>query len=192
MPNYRRFYQPGSTVFLTWVTYHRKTLFAESNNIHLFRQAVQRAKSEQPFDIDAAVILPEHVHFILTFPSNDNDYSKRVGRIKALFTKALKNKDHALTHVSPSRRKHRESDVWQRRFWEHTIRNEEEYKCYLDYIHYNPVKHGLVRCPHLWQYSSFHKWVGEGHYCSDWACQCNGETDFKLRRFEDIALKVGE
>lgn len=78
--------------------------------------------------------------------------------------------------VSASRLKHRESDVWQRRFWEHAIKDEADLHQYLDYIHYNPVKHGLVSCPHLWSYSSFSKWVNQGEYAQNWGCICGGKS----------------
>jgi putative transposase len=80
-----------------------------------------------------------------------------------------------------SRQKHRESDVWQRRFWEHVIRDEADFRKHLDYLHYNPVKHGLVRCPHEWQVSSFHRWVEQGMYAIDWGCGLeNGEMSFGI------------
>ncbi len=172
MPNYRRIYIPGSTVFLTWVTYQRAPLFKHSENVTRFRQAVRQTRTEAPFEIVAAAILPDHVHFIWTLPDGDSNYSRRVGRIKTLFTRALRGKYTQSGNISQSRRKHRESNVWQRRFWEHTIRTEEELARCLNYVHYNPVKHGLVSCPHQWPHSSFQKWIDAGHYRSDWACRC--------------------
>ena len=100
--------------------------------------------------------------FICTLPPSDCDYSKRVGRTKVLFTRSRRGHNTQPRTFSPSHRKHRESNVWQQRFWEHALRTEVELSHYLDYVHYNPVKHGLVRCPHQWPYSSFHKMVSEG------------------------------
>ncbi|MDB9526929.1 transposase [Oscillatoria sp. CS-180] len=191
MPYYRRAYIPGSTVFLTLVTYRRRLLFDSSENIERLRQAVRQTKNEADFAIAAAVILPDHLHFIWTLPPADSNYSKRVGRIKVLFTRALKGQNTRPTVLSPSRRKHRESDVWQRRFWEHTIRSEAELSRCLDYVHYNPVKHGLVDCPHQWRYSSFHKLVGEGVYRRDWACRCSGSRA-SFRWFDEVGLCFGE
>ena len=172
MPNYRRLYIPGSTVFLTWVTHQRAPILTQPCNITLFRKAVDKARTEAPFEIIAAVILPEHVHFVWKLPQQDSNYSKRVSRIKVLFTRALRgNKAQSGIH-NRSRRKHRESDVWQRRFWERTIQNEQHLARCLDYVHYNPVKHGLVDCPHRWSHSSFQKWVKAGHYPHNWRCQC--------------------
>jgi putative transposase len=98
---------------------------------------------EKPFTIDAAVILPEHIHFLWTLPPGDRDYSYRVGRMKVLFTRALRGANNLPDDVCESRRKHRESDVWQRRFYENTIRDEFDFRNHLDYLHFNPVKHGF-------------------------------------------------
>jgi putative transposase len=191
MPNYRRAYIPGSTVFLTLVTDRRVPLFNKPNNINHLRQAIHKTKSETPFQIVAAVVLPDHLHFIWTLPPDESNYSKRVGRIKVLFTQALRGCNTQPQALSPSRRKHRESDIWQRRFWEHTLRSEMELSRYLDYVHYNPVKHGLVRCPHQWPFSSFHKLAWEGVYPQDWACQCNG-AKADLGQCFDVDLCAGE
>lgn len=183
MSIYRRLYIPGSTVFLTWVTHRRKPIFNNLENIEHLRQAIRQTKREADFQIVAAVVLPDHLHFIWTLPPGDSNYSKRVGRIKVSFTQAFRGRNAQFTNLSPSRRKHHESDVWQRRFWEHTVRDERELSHYLNYIHYNPVKHGLVSCPHQWPYSSFHKLVSAGTYQQDWGCRCNApkavfEADF--------------
>jgi putative transposase len=171
--------------------YNRTPLFSESENVSRLRKAVADVKSEMPFEIVGAAILPEHMHFMWILPSNDTAYSKRVGRLKVLFTQSLRGHRQLPTDVSSSRRKHRESDVWQRRFWEHTISDEEDFEQHLDYIHYNPVKHGLVSCPHLWPYSSFHRWVQKGGYTVDWCCTCNGRQAQRLD-FTKIANRVGE
>ncbi|MFQ4147063.1 REP-associated tyrosine transposase [Chlorogloeopsis sp. ULAP02] len=157
------------------MTYCRTPLFSEPENISHLRTAVAKIRTEKPFEILAAVILPDHIHFLWTLPSDDSDYSQRVSRLKVLFTRLLRGKKSLPQNVSASRRKHRESNVWQRRFWEHTICDEADLARHLDYIHYNPVKHGLVSCPHLWEYSSFHKWVKKGKYQADWACSCCGK-----------------
>lgn len=191
MPEYRRAYVPGGTFFLTIVMYNRIPLFSEPENVSRLRKAVADVKSEMPFEIVGAVILPEHMHFIWTLPPNDTAYSKRVGRLKVLFTQSLRGRRQLPKNVSSSRRKHRESDVWQRRFWEHTISDEEDFEQHLDYIHYNPVKHGLVSCPHLWPYSSFHRWVQKGGYTADWCCTCHGRQ-VQEPDFTKIADRVGE
>ena len=191
MPEYRRAYVPGGTFFLTLVTYNRTPLFSEPENVSRLRRIVATVKSEMPFEITGAVVLPEHMHFIWTLPPNDTAYSKRVGRLKVLFTQSLRGHRQLPKNVSSSRRKHRESDVWQRRFWEHTIRDAGDFEQHLDYIHYNPVKHGLVLCPHSWPYSSFHWWVRKRGYTVDWCCICHGRQAQRLD-FTEIEDRVGE
>lgn len=191
MPNYRRAYIPGGTVFLTLVTYQRQPLFAQPENVALLRQAVATIRADLPFEIVAAVVLLEHLHFIWKLPPEDSNYSQRVGRIKVLFTRGFNKNQLATEALSLSRSKHREQNIWQRRFWEHTIQNDNELKNCLDYIHYNPVKHGLVSCPHLWEYSSFHKWVRQDYYNYDWGCQCHAKKAI-LPDFSNLAEKLGE
>jgi len=122
-----------------------------------------------PFEIDAWVLMPDHLHCIWTLPAGDSDYSKRWGLIKAAYTKrvgkALTDKAQA---ENASRLKHREQLVWQRRFWEHRIRDEKDFEAHCDYIHYNPVKHGQVRAPKDWAYSTFRRYVEQGIYSEDW------------------------
>ncbi len=163
MPNYRRIYVPGATVFLTWATYNRDPLFAQPANVALLRKAVEQTKTEMPFNIIAAVVLSGHVHFMWQLPDGDNNYSKRVGRIKTRFARLLRGQDHRPTDIFWSRQKRRASNVWQRRFWEKIIRHDKMFANHLNYIHYNPVKHGLTRCPHQWPHSSFPKWVDNGY-----------------------------
>jgi putative transposase len=174
MPEYRRSNIPGGSVFLTIVTYEQEKLFLIPENIDNLREACSIIMREKLFTIDAAVILPEHIHFLWTLPPDDRDYSYRVGRMKVLFTRALRGANNLPDDVCESRRKHRESDVWQRRFYEHTIRDELDFQKHLDYLHFNPVKHGLAKCVHDWEYSSFHRGVRRGEYDVKWGCQCNG------------------
>lgn len=191
MPQYRRNYIPGGTFFLTLVTYQRAPLFSNPENISRLRVSLSITQLEMPFKILGAVVLPEHMHFLWTLPPNDANYSRRVGRLKVLFTRSLRGKKMLPKHVSVSRQKHRESDVWQRRFWEHTIQHEADLAKHLDYIHYNPVKHSLVTCPHKWEYSSFHTLVKEGIYSADWCCSCAGRQS-QVPDFSQIAEGMGE
>jgi putative transposase len=114
------------------------------------------------------VLLPDHIHCIWTLPENDCDYSKRWGMIKAGFSKRAKHLFHRNEWMSDSKRKHREAAVWQRRFWEHMIRDEDDFRRHLDYLHFNPVKHGLVKCVRDWPHSTFHRFVKDGFYPQDW------------------------
>lgn len=118
------------------------------------------------------VLLPEHLHCIWTLPSDDADYSKRWGVIKKEFTKQVRHAVGA-AHPTDSRKRHREAMVWQRRFWEHELRDDVDYAAHFDYIHYNPVKHGLVASPQDWPYSSFHRHVHTGVYDVAWGANAS-------------------
>jgi putative transposase len=173
---YRRAYVPGGIVFLTVVTYRRAPILDAPDNVARLRRALGQVMREAPFRIPAAVVLPDHAHFLWSLPRGDADYPRRVGRMKVLFTRSLPGRGVASPGVSRSQHRHRESDVWQRRFWEHTVESYEEVEALMDYIHYNPVRHGLTSCPHLWPYSSFSRWVRAGLYREHWGCCCDGRT----------------
>jgi putative transposase len=121
-----------------------------------------------PFQTDAWVILPDHMHVVWTLPEGDSDYSTRWAIVKKELTKQLRSLVDTDAASTSSRVLHRDGTVWQRRFWEHQIRDEPDYRVHLDYIHFNPVKHGLVEIPKDWQCSSFHKWVALGAYEEEW------------------------
>lgn len=191
MPNYRRAYVPGGIVFLTVVTHRREPTLDGPDNVERLRQAIERVMRDAPFRIPAAVVLPDHAHFLWALPRGDADYSSRVGRMKVLFTRSLPGRGGAGPSVSPSRRRHRESDVWQRRFWEHTVADEDEFGRLMNYIHYNPVRHGLTSCPHLWPYSSFGRWVRAGLYDERWGCRCDGSTPSPMGSVEAEEI-IGE
>jgi len=131
------------------------------------------------------------VHFIWTLPPGDSDYSGRIGRIKVRFTRLCQRPAAERLPMATSRKKHRESDMWQRRFWEHTIVHEDELLAYLDYVHYNPVKHGLASCPHCWEASSFRRWVALGQYEPTWSCCCQGQSS-QRPSFAAIEKGIGE
>ena len=165
-------------------------MFDNELNVQLLRDSIATVQAGAPFEINAAVVLPDHMHFICTLPSGDAGYSKRIGRIKANFTKAFYADRPKPTSVPVSRKKHRESDVWQRRFWEHTVTHEDEFERLVDYIHFNPVKHGHATCPHAWLASSFHKWVDAGVLDREWGCSCGRRAvNMNFREVENI---VGE
>lgn len=191
MTEYRRFYNLGGTYFFTIVTYECQAIFNNPETIDLLRRALATVKTEMPFDILGAVILPEHLHFIWELPPKDIAYSKRIGKLKVLFTQSLRGKNSLPKTVSISRYKHRESDVWQRRFWEHTIKDERDFEQHLNYIHYNPIKHGLVSCPHLWEFSSFSSWVKKGIYSSNWCCMCQDKPS-TIPNFDSISQTARE
>lgn len=121
-------------------------------------------KRSRPFSINTIVVLPEHLHCIWTLPEGDDDFSTRWRLIKDAFSKAIP----AGEARSASRVQKRERGIWQRRFWEHVLRDENDFAIHVDYIHYNPVKHGLVDRPIDWPYSSLHRFVKQGVLPPDW------------------------
>jgi len=166
MPEYRRAWVGGGTFFFTVVTYKRHPFFAEEPAITLLDKCFQIAASEHPYAIDAIVILPDHLHCIWTLPDNDSDFSTRWKFIKTTFTKNYSGSN--AKNVSASRRSKGERGIWQRRFWEHMIRDQKDFSRHCDYIHYNPVKHEYVNLPIEWKYSSFRKFVEKGQYPENW------------------------
>lgn len=160
---YRRNFVPGGTYFFT-VTLADRTSSALVDQISTLRTAFRIARQERPFTIEAIVILPDHLHAIWTLPSGDSDFSGRWRRIKAHFTRRL-----VAAGVPAERHRNGEYALWQRRFWEHTIRNEIDFERHVDYVHFNPVKHGLVSRVRDWPYSSFHAYVRRGLKLADWA-----------------------
>jgi putative transposase len=154
---YRRFYQPGARYFFTVVTANRKPLLID--NIERLRAAFKICKQRHPFEIEAVVVLPDHLHTIWRLPEGDDDFSKRWMVIKRYFSIGLPQAETSLSKI-----KKREKGIWQRRFWEHYIRNETDWRRHMDYIHFNPVKHGYVDKPSDWPYSSFVKAVEQGWY----------------------------
>ncbi len=169
MPNYRRDRTPGATYFFTVVTYQRRPWLCHPSARRVLREAVRKVQASRPFRIDAWVLLPDHLHCIWTLPEGDCDYSVRWRLIKDHASRCL---SAVLVpegvRLSESRRRRGETAVWQRRFWEHRIRNGADFIAYCDYIHYNPVKHGLCRCPTDWPWSTIHRLVSAGYYPPDW------------------------
>ena len=164
MPNYHRVRVPGGTYFFTVNLLERKSrLLVEQ--IETLRTAVKQARAARPFHIDAWVVLPDHMHSIWTLPEGDADYSARWKAIKIAFAKTMPRTERR----SAVRERKGERGIWQRRFWEHTIRDERDYAAHVDYVHINPVKHGLVSAARAWPYSSFHRFVEKGLLPGDWA-----------------------
>ncbi len=161
---YRRLYSLGGQYFLTLVLEDRKK-FLLIENIKLLKSAFKTVKDKKPFKIDAIVVLPDHFHMIMTLPDNDTDYPQRISQIKSYFSRHLEKKET----ISKSRQHKRERGIWQRRFWEHYIRSEQDYEMHVNYIHYNPVKHGYVSRPNAWKYSSIHHYIRLGILPEDWA-----------------------
>jgi putative transposase len=207
MPNYRRWRVDGGTYFFTLVTYDRRPLLRSPEAVAALRRATAVERALHPFEFDAGVVLHDHAHFLWTLPPGDCDYSSRIGRIKVAFTKALRaaggwERDgrEAGGQCPPYSDRGRErrpqpqrgyAEVWQPRFWEHVIRDLDDRNRHLNYIHYNPVRHGYVTCPHQWEYSSFGQWVENEGYERDWCCACGGRQ-VVVPDFSDIAERIGE
>lgn len=163
MRHYIRDRTAGATYFLTFNLLNRKQAILV-DRIDLIRAAYRKTQQHQPFQLNAMVVLPDHIHLLLTLPNQDDDYSFRVSLFKAAFTRQLPKNEY----ITKSRTDKRERGIWQRRFYEHRIRDDLDFARHTDYIHYNPVKHGYVQHTKDWAFSTFHYWVGQGVYSPDW------------------------
>lgn len=163
---YRRDYTAGATYFFTVVTFRRALLFNRPEAVAGLRAAFYGEMARRPFQIDAIVIMPDHLHAIWTLPAGDMDYSIRWRNIKRSFTTIIPSEQRP--SVVASRQRKHEQSIWQRRFWEHRIRDERDFNRHTDYIHYNPVKHGIVTRPVDWPYSSIHRYIRDGVISPDW------------------------
>jgi len=161
MSDYRRALFPGGCYFFTVVTYQRQPLFSCPDNIAHLRAAFKKIKKQRPFCIDGIVILPDHIHTLWRLPEGDDDFSGRWRELKKLTSKEINKQSN----------ERNERHVWQRRFYEHVIRGETDWQRHMDYIHYNPVKHGLVERVVDWPWSSFHHGVQKGRYEVDWGAR---------------------
>lgn len=168
MSEYRRWYVAGGTFFFTMVTHNRKQLFENATNRRFLRESIIDVKRRQPFEIPAIVLLPDHLHLIMRLPPNDSDYSTRIRQAKTLFTRRMLTTCDTMSNRSVSRARRGEHNVWQRRFYEHMVRDEDDFQRCADYIHVNPVKHELVQRVIDWPWSSFHRWLAAGHYEPGW------------------------
>ena len=163
---YRRVKIEGRTYFFTLATHNRRPFLCDPSNVELVRQAFRYTIQRHPMEIDAFVLLPDHLHSIWTLPEGDHNFSMRWRLVKSHFSRHCQDKYGGI--VSASRQGKRERAFWQRRFWEHMIRDDEDFVKHVEYIHYNPVKHGLVNAPKDWEYSSFHRYVQVGLYDEMW------------------------
>ena len=168
MSYYRRANTPGTSYFFTVVTYRRQRILCDPPIRTALRNAINKTRIKHPFTIDAWVLLPDHLHCIWTLPDGDADFSLRWAKIKRDVSLACGGQYKEWRWLSESKRKHRESTIWQRRYWEHRIRDEEGYRRHMDYIHYNPVHHGLCDSPAQWPWSTLASYVAEGVYPTDW------------------------
>lgn len=156
MVQYRRNFVPGGTYFFTLTLRDRRTSLLIDHADALVA-AIRRVRELHPWQTDALVILPDHLHAVWTLPEGDANYSNRWRMIKALFTKVLRERAHV------------DASPWQSRYWEHTIRDERDLEQHVAYVHSNPVKHGLASRPADWQWSTSHRYVRSGRVSEDWA-----------------------
>ena len=184
MTYWRRAFVPGGTYFFTLVTERRAPILTTTLGRSALREVTLECRRNWPFEIVAVVLLPDHLHAVWRLPDGDTNYSMRWGWIKKEFTKGWPARGGTEQPLSASRTRNRRRGLWQRRFWEHLIRDELDFERHLDYLHYNPVKHGLVNRPIDWPWSSFHRFVQGGIYPSHWG----GEPI----EFNDMTGTVGE
>jgi putative transposase len=177
MVRYRRNFVAGGTFFITATLADRRSSTLTSY-VGALRSAVMTTRRENPFVIDAIVVLPDHLHFVMTLPEGDSDFSNRLSLIKRRFTTAVQKAGAGIP-----RRSNGELALWQRRFWEHTVRDESDFERHVDYIHFNPVKHDLVTRVCDWPHSSFHRYVRLGLLPKDWGGDlASFRTNFGERR----------
>ncbi|WP_029890554.1 REP-associated tyrosine transposase [Polycyclovorans algicola] len=175
MPQYTRATVPGGTFFFTVVLLDRQSQWL-TTHIDALRDAFRSVRARHPFSVDAIVVLPDHFHSVWTLPPGDADFSTRMRQIKSPFSRSLPNTEQR----SASQTARAERGIWQRRYWEHVIRDADDLRNHVDYIHYNPVKHGHVRQVSDWPYSSFHRYVKMGIYPPEWG----GTVDAKAAEWE--------
>jgi putative transposase len=161
---YRRDHLAGASYFFT-ATLQQRSSALLLPAIAVLRDALRQVKRSHPFSLDAIVVLPDHLHTIWTLPADDADYPLRWRLIKAHFSRAMARTEP----ISASRQRQQERGIWQRRYWEHRLRDSDDWWRHVDYIHYNPVKHGYVCQVGDWPYSSFHDFVRRGILPADWA-----------------------
>ena len=177
MPTFRRAYIEGGSYFFTVITFNRLPILTAEESRTILHDAWLDVQRRFPFRTVAVCLLPEHLHCIWSLPEGDADYPVRWKEIKRLFTKGY------LARVGPGEERNEsrvmkgEAAIWQRRYWEHMIRDEEDFRRHEDYIHYNPVKHGLVERVADWPWSSFHRYVRMGYYEQNWGGSVGMELD---------------
>lgn len=169
MSRYRRANTAGGTYFFTVVAYRRQPVLCDAAIRAALCEAVLSVRRTKPFSVDAWVLLPDHLHCVWTLPDGDADFSGRWSLIKSRVSRAVGLQYRRAEWMNASKLKHREATIWQRRFWEHCILDGNDFRRHVDYLHFNPVKHGLVSRVADWPYSTFHRFAAKGIYPPDWA-----------------------
>ncbi|MFG0720340.1 transposase [Pseudomonas sp. GLN_6] len=163
MVNYRRMRVAGGTYFFTLTLKDRRSDLLV-RHIDLLRDALRQVKRRRPFTLSAVVVMPDHLHLLVQMPQGDSNYSARLRDFKALFVKSLRAAGEPIRLNNGG-----DADIWQARFWEHMIRDEQDFAAHVGYIHFNPVKHGYVQRVMDWPFSSFHRYVRQGALPANWA-----------------------
>jgi putative transposase len=167
-PNYRRARIDGGTYFFTVTTFRRQPFLTDADVRAALRAGIARVRTTHPFIIGAWALLPDHMHAVWTLPPNDRDFSTRWRVIKRTVTQQCRARLHRPEWMTPRRALRQQSTLWQHRFWEHTVRDELDFERHVNYIHWNPVKHGYVRQVADWPYSSFRRYVKQGLLPRNW------------------------
>lgn len=181
MADFRRWFVPGGTFYFTVVTYARRPILTTPHGRTFLRNAIVYVQKRHPFSLVANVLLPDHWHLVMRLPAGDGRYSLRLKQIKREFTDQWLDAGFPEATVTEPQRRRGERGIWQPRFWEHTVRDEEDLERCVDYVHWNPRKHCLVRRVRDWEWSSFHRFVKMGHYDIGWggtAPECVGDGDW--------------
>jgi len=181
MSDYRRWFVPGGMVFLTVVTASRRPILTTEEGRSMLHDAIEKVRQRHPFGRFATVLLPDHWHLVMSLPAGEDGYSIRMRRIKDEFTSQWIAAGLPEAPRSEARKQKGERGIWQPRFFEHTIRDEDDLERCVDYIHWNPRKHGLVSRVQDWPWSSFHRFVRQGQYAIDWG---GTEPDFGKQNHE--------
>lgn len=164
MSNYKRVIDRSDYFFFTVVTHNRRKFLTDSKSRASLKIAMEQTRAEYPFEIIAICLLPEHLHCVMKLPHTDKNYSLRWSLIKKRFTRRyLKSGGYELEQ-SDSRKNHRHRGVWQKRFWEHQIRDHKDLNNHINYVHFNPVKHRLTKELTDWPWSTYHDYVKSGRY----------------------------
>lgn len=163
--DYRRLWRSGGTYFFTINLQQRKNNDLLVRHIDLLRNSVASVRKHHLFKIHGWVVLPDHMHCIIELPEGDTNFAIRWQLIKLIFSKGIPRDEYR----SAVQIKRSERGIWQRRYWEHLIRDQQDFNAHMDYIHVNPLKHGLVQRVSDWPYSTFHRYVNQGIYPLNWA-----------------------
>ena len=176
MVRYRRNFVAGGTFFFT-LTLRDRTSRVLVEHIDALREAFRAARDHCPFAIEAIVVMPDHLHVVMTLPPDDAGFASRIRFVKSRFSRRVAQAGAPIYSNSSG-----EYDLWQRRYWEHTIRDEEDLQRHVDYIHFNPVKHGHAKRAVDWPHSSIHRYIRAGWLNEDWAFGAEGDgADFGER-----------